>query len=705
MESIAEQQGQDVLRTLPGDDVRQIMWRFADRYDLQMLVQSVASGGPRTGGPAGGRGRTQHPRMDRPRRPSSLKAFDESGITGALHGSGAGRLHRGSQESGAGAGRLRAVLGGRGRRHLQPGGQPGPRPHPRARHAGAAGHVHARMPSRPSPARTARPGAAPSPHRADAVRRRRDGHARRQGAGGRMGGRQGADPPGGQARALHHQHGLRQLRDRGRGLRRPAHQGQLHGDPGSRPTRACSTAARPPRSWSTSSPPRAIRSSACACPASRIIGGYTVKDGVIVPRYSHGEIIEAVFRRTRVTVGADDLGQAALRGGAGDPLPARPLPRRREHRPGLAAVRARPAAEGGRAAPAGGRLGHRRGRASLGFAAARLFDELDPLEKRKDELLAAQGISGATASCAPVARCRRTPWSSSTSTADPRRAGRQRLEALQADPLVQFAHPGLPGQRPLPGLQALEHRPRRQHDARGGQPDGRLRHHRGLPGLPRPQVDGRPARGHLRGPRGRAAPPALGDDDERAVPGPVRRAGSPRCAASPPTGPAPAPARSPRPCSSGSGRCDHLQTATDADGGKLYHEQAPGRDLPAGRRAVLAAGRRRQILDLLELEAKGPASPVLAEGLPGVVGFLTDLCHVQGRPGRRRGRPHLRRAGVRLQSPPAAWDRRPPDADRTPATHWQPSVSTRSGADDAGPAPRPARASGSTGWKPSSGCG
>ena len=29
-------------------------------------------------------------------------------------------------------------------------------------------------------------------------------------------------------------------------------------------------------------------------PASRIIGGYTVKDGVIVPRHSHAEIIEAV---------------------------------------------------------------------------------------------------------------------------------------------------------------------------------------------------------------------------------------------------------------------------------------------------------------------------------------------------------------------------------------------------------------------------
>ena len=31
----------ELLRTLPGDDVRQIMWRFADRYDLQMLVQSA----------------------------------------------------------------------------------------------------------------------------------------------------------------------------------------------------------------------------------------------------------------------------------------------------------------------------------------------------------------------------------------------------------------------------------------------------------------------------------------------------------------------------------------------------------------------------------------------------------------------------------------------------------------------------------------
>jgi len=32
---------------------------------------------------------------------------------------------------------------------------------------------------------------------------------------------------------------------------------------------------------------------------------------------------------------------------------------------------------------------------SLGFAAARLFDELDPLERRKEEIFAEQGIGGA----------------------------------------------------------------------------------------------------------------------------------------------------------------------------------------------------------------------------------------------------------------------------------------------------------------------
>ncbi len=37
---------------------------------------------------------------------------------------------------------------------------------------------------------------------------------------------------------------------------------------------------------------------------------------------------------------------------------------------------------------------------------------------------------------------------------------------------------------------------------------------------------------------------------------------------------------------------------------------------------------RCQVLDVLELEEKGPGDPVVAEGLPGTLQFFTDLCHV-----------------------------------------------------------------------------
>ena len=38
---------------------------------------------------------------------------------------------------------------------------------------------------------------------------------------------------------------------------------------------------------------------------------------------------------------------------------------------------------------------------------------------------------------------------------------------------------------------------------------------------------------------------------------------------------------------------------------------------------------RYQILDVLELEARGADDPVAAEGLDGTVQFLSDLCHTQ----------------------------------------------------------------------------
>src|SRR5690242_15947232 len=79
----ATQTRMDYLRALPGDDVRQILWRFADRYDLQMLVQSVrgVARGPVARLVAGGARNTHEWTAE---KQELLRAFDESGITGVF---------------------------------------------------------------------------------------------------------------------------------------------------------------------------------------------------------------------------------------------------------------------------------------------------------------------------------------------------------------------------------------------------------------------------------------------------------------------------------------------------------------------------------------------------------------------------------------------------------------------------------------------
>jgi hypothetical protein len=126
-----------------------------------------------------------------------------------------------------------------------------------------------------------------------------------------------------------------------------------------------------------------IPSSACACPPAASSAATQSRDGVIVPRYSHGEIIEAVFRRTRVTVG---VMTAAKLLSAIEPIIRYQRGRFRggERRSRFAALRIR--------ACSLNRTLHRlvdiwatgEAGASLGFAAARLFDELDPLERIKE---------------------------------------------------------------------------------------------------------------------------------------------------------------------------------------------------------------------------------------------------------------------------------------------------------------------------------
>src|SRR6516165_4632826 len=71
------------MRTLPSDAVRQIQWRFADRFDLQMLVQSAraVARGPVARLVAAGERNTHEWTAA---KNSMLEAFDAAGITAAF---------------------------------------------------------------------------------------------------------------------------------------------------------------------------------------------------------------------------------------------------------------------------------------------------------------------------------------------------------------------------------------------------------------------------------------------------------------------------------------------------------------------------------------------------------------------------------------------------------------------------------------------
>jgi alkylation response protein AidB-like acyl-CoA dehydrogenase len=73
----------------------------------------------------------------------------------------------------------------------------------------------------------------------------------------------------------------------------------------------------------------------------------------------------------------------------------------------------------------------------------------------------------------------------------------------------------------------------------------------------------------------------------------------------------------------------HLQNAKDAEGGKLYQSSRQGVTFQMADALCWLLASRAQILDLVELEKRGPENPTVAEGLPGLLQFMTDLCHVQ----------------------------------------------------------------------------
>jgi alkylation response protein AidB-like acyl-CoA dehydrogenase len=352
-------------------------------------------------------------------------------------------------------------------------------------------------------------------------------------------------------------------------------------------------------------------------PASRIIGGYTVKDGAIVPRYSHGEVIEAVFRRTRVTVGLMTSAKllsavepviryqrGRFRGGegatAGTPRHDLGLQLKQDAQHRLAEVWATGEAS-----------------ASLGFAAARLFDQLDPLERRKDEILAAQGAGGGMSGMRAM-----------------RRVQKDALEYLRtgrhagSSELVEFALLDSVANVLCPACKLWN----TGHGANMMREAVSLMGGYGItedcPGFLGHKWMDAQLEATYEGPEAvqrRQLSVTMADElflaQYRVWIREMRQIASQR---------------------PGTGACtvatamqmwlwtlQHLQKSTDAEGSKLYHTARQGVTFPLADALAWLLAARYFILDVLELEAKGPDSPMLAEGLPGLLAFLTDLCHIQ----------------------------------------------------------------------------
>src|SRR5579863_2717245 len=367
-------------------------------------------------------------------------------------------------------------------------------------------------------------------------------------------------------------------------------------------------------------------------PASRIVGGYTVKDGVIVPNFTHGDVIEAVFRRTRVTVG---LMTAAKMLSAIEPVIRYQRSRFR-------------GAEGARPGSIRYQQGiqqredalHRlvdvwacgEAAASLGFATARLFDELDPIEKQKTAILKERGIAGGRAEMKALreSEARAIALLSAVGSPEPALSLSKDLasETWEADPLVQFVLKDAEAAVLCPATKLWN----TGHGANVMREAVSLMGGYGItedcPGFLASKWMDAQLEATYEGPEAvqrRQLSVTMTSEvflaQFRAWTAEMRRIAAIR---------------------PGTGACtlasamqmwlwtlNHLKKATDAAGNRLYHGNRQGVTFPMADALCWLVASRSQILDVLELEQRGAGDPVLTESLPGTIQFLSDLCHVE----------------------------------------------------------------------------
>ncbi len=619
MSATTDKREPDTLRTLPGDDVRQIMWRFADRYDLQMVVQSVraVARGPVARLVASG-GRNSHDWTDE--KNALLAAFDEAGITALCVEPEYGGYLEGPRNlaMALAAFELSWVDGGAATSSL-------------AGHLGLSPiHEH----GTPEQKQTYMSRAVPA----------NDGEICRAAfALTEPLPYVGVDTGvlSGKARIAEWKDGeepILQIDKRGRFITNMDFANVVtaavegaderidgsffvileEGDEGVF-DRGAPTLKLVHQLSSTRDPIFSLK-----VPASRIVGGYTVKDGVLTPNVSHSEVLNAVFRHTRVPVGLMTSAKllsavepiiryqrGRYRGGEGKPGTPRHdlgLQQKEDALHRLIDVWAT-----GEAAT------------SLGLATARLFDEYDPLKKEKDRIFAERGITGIRAQMGELREIEKAAIEFLKTQAA---GGDTGGETPGEDPLIRYVIDDSLASVLCPATKLWN----TGHGANTMREAVSLVGGYGItedcPGFLGQKWTDAQLEATYEGPEAvqrRQLTITMTNsvflrqfddwiDELRQIAGHKAGLGA---------------------CTLGTAMklwrwtLDHLRETDDADGRPLFRDKRQGVTFLMADALSWLVASRYQMLDVLELESKGAERPELAESLPGTLQFFTDLCRVQ----------------------------------------------------------------------------
>ena len=616
-----------LLQTLPGDDVRQIMWRFTDRFDYQMVVQSAraVARGPVARAVAKG-ARNSHEWTED--KAALLQEFDASGITAASIDPEYGGYLDGPKnfvlallayelawvDAGSGTSSMANTLA------LAP-------IHERGTAEQKQKYMTASVPPQPGEDRKIWRGAFALTESIPYV---------------------GVDTGvlSGKVRIAEWKDGdepILQVDKRGRFITNMAEANYVtaavdSGDPRIKGSCMIILEETDPGLFDRGIPTKKLAHQLSSTrdpifslkvPASRIIGGYTVKDGVIVPNCSHADVIEAVFTRTRAT--------PAIMTSAKLLSAIEPVIRyhRRRFRGAAGIAEGTPRFDMGLQQKedalhrlldvwAAGEAG-----ASLGFATTRLLDTYDEIEKAKAAVLAAQGVAGGRAELKAL-RAREKDAMECVALAAKRAPTPQesaRLAELEADPVVKFiVTEGLSSVLiPSAKLWNTGHGVNMMREAvsmMGGYGitedcpgflgtkwiDGQLEAtYEGPEVVQRRQLSVTMSRpifleqlrqwiGHLRDIA--REHPTLGAETLASA------------------------------MELWQWSREYLSTAKDALGRDLYSNQRHGVTYPLADALAWLVATYYLVLDVLELKDKGPENPALAEGIEGLVNFYTDLTHI-----------------------------------------------------------------------------